>query len=214
MSDGNTLDESIQVCKWLEEAGVDGFHISTGGAFPHPRNPPGKMPLADLAKTYDSMVSSGRHTFRNLVAFRVPPLKWGMQKWWELPLHGKFEGRTLPDAEAVKRAVGVPVLCAGGFQTASVIRKAIQSGQVDGVTMARTVLANPNLPKMFAEGLDRAPRPCTYCNKCLVNFVENPLGCYDESRFESREQMIEEIMTVYDLPAYKEHAVPSRTATR
>jgi len=80
--------------------------------------------------------------------------------------------------------------------------------------MARTVLANPNLPKMFAEGLDRAPRPCTYCNKCLVNFVENPLGCYDESRFESREQMIEEIMTVYDLPAYKEHAVPSRTATR
>jgi len=214
MSDGNTLEESIQVCKWLEEAGVDGFHISTGGAFPHPRNPPGKMPLAELAKTYDSMVSSGRHTFRNLVAFRVPPLKWGMQKWWELPLHGRFEGRTLPDAEAVKRAVGVPVLCAGGFQTASVIRKAIVLGQVDGVTMARTVLANPNLPKMFAEGLDQAPRPCTYCNKCLVNFVENPLGCYDESRFESREQMIEEIMTVYDLPAYKEHAVPSRTATR
>jgi hypothetical protein len=95
-----------------------------------------------------------------------------------------------------------------------VIRKAIVSGQVDGVTMARTVLANPTLPKMFAEGLDRAPRPCTYCNKCLVNFVENPLGCYDESRFESREQMIEEIMTVYDLPAYREHAVPSRTATR
>jgi 2,4-dienoyl-CoA reductase (NADPH2) len=108
----------------------------------------------------------------------------------------------------------VPVLCAGGFQTASVIRKAIESGQVDGVTMARTVLANPNLPKLFAEGLDRAPRPCTYSNKCLVNFVENPLGCYDESRFDSREQMIEEIMTVYDLPAYKEQAVPSRTATR
>jgi hypothetical protein len=95
-----------------------------------------------------------------------------------------------------------------------VIRGAIESGDVDGVTMARTVLANPDLPKMFAEGLDRAPRPCTYCNKCLVNFVENPLGCYDESRFESREQMIEEIMTVYDLPAYKEQGAPARTATR
>ena len=103
MGDGNTLEESMQVCKWLEEAGVDGFHVSTGGAFPHPRNPPGKMPLADLARTYDSMVSSGRHAFRNLVAFRVPPLKWTMQKWWERPLHGRYEGQTLPDAAAVKR---------------------------------------------------------------------------------------------------------------
>src|SRR4029453_9217946 len=76
MSDGNTLEGLNQVCKGLEEAGVDGFHVSTGGAFPHPRNPPGKMPLADLAKTYDSMVSSGRHTFRNLFAFPVPRLKW------------------------------------------------------------------------------------------------------------------------------------------
>jgi 2,4-dienoyl-CoA reductase (NADPH2) len=172
------------------------------------------MPLADLAKTYDSMVSSGRHTFRNLVAFRVPPLKWAMQKWWERPLGGKFEGRTLPDAAAVKEAVGVPVLCAGGFQTASVIRSAIAAGHIDGVTMARTLLANPTLPRMFEEGQDRAPRPCTYSNKCLVNFVENPLGCYDESRYDSREQMIEEIMSVYDLPAYQAGAAPSRTATR
>ena len=214
MGDGNTLEESIQVCKWLEEAGVDGFHISTGGAFPHPRNPPGKMPLADLAKTYDSMTSSGRHTFRNLVAFRVPPLKWAMQKWWERPLGGKYEGRTLPDAAAVKQAVGVPVLCAGGFQTASVIRSAITSGDIDGVTMARTLLANPTLPTMFAAGADRAPRPCTYSNKCLVNFVENPLGCYDETRYESRDQMIDEIMSVYDLPAYTDGTVASRTATR
>src|SRR5689334_3827887 len=29
---------------------------------------------------------------------------------------------------------------------------------------------------------DRADKPCTYCNKCLVNVVENPLGCYEESR--------------------------------
>jgi 2,4-dienoyl-CoA reductase (NADPH2) len=128
-------------------------------------------------------------------------------------LHGKYEGINLPDAAAVKRAVNVPVLCAGGFQTASVIRNAIDSGKVDGVTMARPLLANPTLPKTFAEGRDRAPRPCTYSNKCLVNFVENPLGCYDQTRFDSRDEMIREIMTVYDLPAYKESA-RSRAATR
>jgi 2,4-dienoyl-CoA reductase (NADPH2) len=172
------------------------------------------MPLDDLARTYDSMVSSGRYAFRNLLTFRVPPLKWAMRKWWERPLKGRYEGNTLPDAAAVKAAVSVPVLCAGGFQTASVIRQAIESGQVDGVTMARTVLANPTLPHMFASGLDRAPRPCTYSNKCLVNFVENPLGCYDETRYDSREQMIEEIMSVYDLPAYSDRGQPPRVSTR
>jgi hypothetical protein len=50
---------------------------------------------------------------------------------------------------------------------------------------------------MFAAGLDRAPKPCSYCNKCLVNTVVNPLGCYDERRFDSREQMIEQILSVY-----------------
>ena len=38
---GNTLEESIQVCKWLVEAGVDALHVSTGSFFPHPRNPAG-----------------------------------------------------------------------------------------------------------------------------------------------------------------------------
>jgi hypothetical protein len=51
--------------------------------------------------------------------------------------------------------------------------------------------------QMFKRGLDVAPEPCTYCNKCLVNVVENPLGCYDERRFDSRAQMIDQIMSVY-----------------
>jgi 2,4-dienoyl-CoA reductase (NADPH2) len=30
-----------------------------------------------------------------------------------------------------------------------------------------------------------------------VNVVENPLGCYEESRFPSREAMLEQIMSVF-----------------
>jgi 2,4-dienoyl-CoA reductase (NADPH2) len=93
--------------------------------------------------------------------------------------------------------VKIPVLSTGGYQTASVIRKAIEEGSCDGVTMARTLMANPDLPRMFAKGLDQAPKPCTYCNKCLMNVVENPLGCYDESRYESREAMLEDVMSFY-----------------
>jgi 2,4-dienoyl-CoA reductase (NADPH2) len=70
-------------------------------------------------------------------------------------------------------------------------------GSCDGVSIARPLVANNDLVEMFARGLDRPPVPCTYCNKCLVNAVENPLGCYDETRFSSREAMIDEIMSVF-----------------
>ena len=34
-----------QVCRWLEEAGVDAIHVSAGSTFPHPRQP-GRRPAA------------------------------------------------------------------------------------------------------------------------------------------------------------------------
>jgi 2,4-dienoyl-CoA reductase-like NADH-dependent reductase (Old Yellow Enzyme family) len=64
---GNTLPESIQVCKWLCEGengyrGVDAIHVSAGNTFPHPTNPPGGWPVEQAAKWYDSMLSQGIYT--------------------------------------------------------------------------------------------------------------------------------------------------------
>jgi hypothetical protein len=63
--------------------------------------------------------------------------------------------------------------------------------------IARPLIANNELVELFRAGHDRAPRPCTYCNKCLVNVIENPLGCYEESRFASRDEMLAQIMSVF-----------------
>ena len=103
------------------------------------------------------------------------------------------------------------MLCTGGFQTASVVAGAIARGDCDGVTIARPLVANPDLVRLFEQGHDAPPRPCTYCNKCLFNFLENPLGCYDETRFDSREEMVRQILSVYAGPAFTEHG--DRVAT-
>jgi 2,4-dienoyl-CoA reductase (NADPH2) len=79
-----------------------------------------------------------------------------------------------------------------------VIRAAIADRACDAVSIARPLVANNNLARMFAQGLDRAPRPCTYCNRCLANVLTNPLGCYEPLRFDSREQMIAQVMSVYE----------------
>jgi len=95
--------------------------------------------------------------------------------------------------------VTVPVICTGGFQTASVIRRAIEDGRCDAVSMARPLMANPDLPQIFAAGADEAESPCTYCNKCLDAVLEHPLGCYDVTRFDGdHDAMIAEVMSIFE----------------
>jgi len=202
---GNTVTDSIQVCQWLVAAGVDSLHVSTGSSFPHPRNPAGSdLPLDVLGQTYEVMASSGESTLRNLLLFRNPLTGEIFRHQWldaGAPV-AQIEGLNLPDTRLIKQAVDVPVICTGGFQTASVIRSAIERKDCDAVSIARRLVANNDLVNQFAAGRDRAEKPCTYCNKCLVHVVEHPLGCYEESRFASREEMLQQVMSVFHPPAY------------
>jgi 2,4-dienoyl-CoA reductase-like NADH-dependent reductase (Old Yellow Enzyme family) len=196
---GNTLEDAVQVCRWLEEAGVDAIHVSSGSFFPHPRNPAGDLPLDELRKTYAALISSGTSTKRNYLLFSGRLTGDAFKQRWERA-RGEFkniEGLNLPDAHRIKQAVKIPVLCTGGFQTATVIEQALADAYCDAVTIARPLIANNDLVKIFEGGAATAPKPCTYCNRCLVNAVANPLGCYELKRFNSHEEMIEQVMSVF-----------------
>jgi 2,4-dienoyl-CoA reductase-like NADH-dependent reductase (Old Yellow Enzyme family) len=205
---GTTLEDSIQVARWIEAEGADAIHVSTGSYFPHPWNPPGKFPLETATANYDTMISSGYHGLRNYLAFRYlrPLVRFA---WYRTTKGHAEEGISLEEARAIRASVAIPVISTGGYQRASVIRAAIEGGGCDAVAIARPLMANPDLPKIFAEGRETADRPCTYCNKCLINVLENPLGCYDESRFESHDQMIRELMSFYEEGGW-EMAPPER----
>ena len=195
---GNTLADTLQVAKWCESAGVDALHVSTGSLFPHPLNPPGDLPLDVLAVTYDAMISSGTHGFRNYLMFRYPFLRpifrW---IWFRMKKGLPFEAISIEEARAIKAAVSIPVINTGGYQTASVIRDGLTTGAFDAVAIARSLIANPDLLQQWKAGADSPAVPCTYCNKCLVNAPKNPMGCYEQSRFPSREAMIDQLMTIY-----------------
>jgi 2,4-dienoyl-CoA reductase-like NADH-dependent reductase (Old Yellow Enzyme family) len=200
---GNTREESLQVCRWLVDAGVDAIHVSIGSFFPHPRNPAGvDLPVDVLVNTYDALISNGETAFRTYLLFRnLPDL--ARRQWNDAaPPATGIEGQNLADARLVKQAVSVPVIVTGGFQTASVIAGALTGGDCDAVSIARPLIANNDLVEVFRRGQDRPDRPCTYCNKCLANVVKNPLGCYEESRFPSRDAMLAEIMSVFHPPPF------------
>lgn len=199
---GNTIEDSVKVCKMLEQAGVDAIHVSAGAFFPHPRNPAGDLPIKEYLHVYDGLISSGSNGFRNFLLLKGDLSGRFFRERWIKERGNVIEGANLPDAEAIKKAVSIPVICTGGFQTASVIRQALERGRCDAVSIARPLIANNDLVKMFSEGKDAPPVPCTYCNKCLLQVIENPLGCYDETRFTTPDAMVQQILSVYDPPPF------------
>ena len=213
---GNTIEDTMQVSRWLAEAGLDAIHVSEGDSFPHPLVPAGLLPTEDSRRALAAMYFEGRRAqttffllrfalFRRVMAWnwgrRMPFIRSGTL------LPEKIEGMNQDDAAKIKAASGLPVICVGGWQTASRIREALQAERCDVASIARGLLANPDLVRRFAEGQNAPDRPCTYCNKCAVNALLHPLACWEEARFDSREQMFEEAYRVY-----KEAAVGVRAS--
>jgi 2,4-dienoyl-CoA reductase (NADPH2) len=196
---GNTIDEGIQVAKWAEEAGVDAIHTSIGSMFPHPLLPPGGFPPDELNWWYGSMISSGVLGYFNYTMFHFKLLR---------PIFTFFWGRMKKDhpveavsseySKEIKKNVSVPIINTGGYQDGRVIRRVISGGYTDAVSIARPLIANRNLPEILESGQDLPEKPCSFCNRCLVNAIVNPLGCYDVRRFDgNHDAMVAKILEVF-----------------
>lgn len=203
---GNTIDDSVQVSRWLAEAGLDAIHVSEGDTFPHPLVPAGLLHADDARHSYVAMYYEGTRVPSTIFMMNIAPLRWFLEWNWGRRMRYKHAGKLLPemiegmnqtDAARIKQASGLPVICVGGWQRADRIRQALDAGNCDVVSIARGLLANPDLVHRFAQGHDAPEKPCTYCNRCAVNALRHPLACYEESRFESREQMIEEAYRLF-----------------
>ena len=78
--------------------------------------------------------------------------------------------------------------------------------EIASVSIARPLVANNDLVRYFERG-EEVPeqKRCTYCNKCLLNTLENPLGCYELSRYDGDyDAMIRQVMTVYEPKSFRE----------
>jgi 2,4-dienoyl-CoA reductase-like NADH-dependent reductase (Old Yellow Enzyme family) len=214
---GNTLEDTLAICKMLldDGKGVDAFHISSGSTFPHPRNPPGDISTKALARWYGGMLSSGVRTRFNYAIFNSPIGARLFQWLWRLRRGRIIEGINADYSKYLRDSIAaidpsVKFLCTGGFQHAANIAGVIRNGSCDGVSIARPLIANNDLPKILrtANGPVRQ-KECTYCNKCLVNDLANPLGCYEVSRYdgdtfeEKWEALIKDVMSVYQQPLFR-----------
>ncbi len=91
---------------------------------------------------------------------------------WIFTMQGTPPGSLLPLSRAVKARVGVPVIGVSRLGWAlEEAAQAIEAGELDFVAMARTQLADPDLPAKTRRGEHRRVRRCIACNECVGGFL-------------------------------------------
>jgi len=82
-------------------------------------------------------------------------------------------------AEGIKSAVGVPVLASNRINDPEIGEEIIRNGEADMVTMARALIADPELPNKAKNGKAHLIYHCVACNQgCFDNIFQlKPAGC-------------------------------------
>lgn len=102
--------------------------------------------------------------------------------WHDSPVHqigpSVPHGHFVPLAARIKQEVGIPVSCAFRITGPELARQLIESGQLDMVTTARALLADPEWPNKAAAGRDAAIRRCVVCCHCFdMGFKRDVTEC-------------------------------------
>ena len=190
---GNELPQTLDYGRQLAALGCHFLHVVAGYGFINPKGQPGDFPYDEI-KLFCNMTRhlSFKAAVRSMLFNIVPaPLA--------RPLFGMdwryTEAINLDYADAFKKATGLPVIANGGFQTRQVIENAVGDGKCDFVSMARALIANPDLVNRFAAGEQGPAKPCTFCNRCAGRTATSPLGCYEPRRYGSLREMEEQILS-------------------
>lgn len=79
-------------------------------------------------------------------------------------------------AQDIKQAVNVPIVASNRINDISLAEKSLLNGQADLITMARGLLADPDLPRKAQEGRIKEIRKCIGCNQgCMDHVFEGQL---------------------------------------
>ena len=70
-------------------------------------------------------------------------------------------------AEAIKKAVNIPVVTVGGISDPAQMEEIVASGKADVVAIARGLLADPEIPRKAKSGRDAEIVHCLRCFECI-----------------------------------------------
>ena len=91
--------------------------------------------------------------------------------WYPHPPVYMPEACNLDEAIEIKKYVNIPVICAGRMENPEVALKAVEENLVDGVGLARQLLADPEWPNKLQKEEVEDIRPCIACHAGCLNRI-------------------------------------------
>jgi len=87
-------------------------------------------------------------------------------------------GINMEDAAKIKAAIKIPVTVVGSV-TLEQANEAIREGKIDMVSMARGLMADPEMVNNARHGCAEKTRPCIRCNNCIqrTHYLLAPIRC-------------------------------------
>jgi 2,4-dienoyl-CoA reductase-like NADH-dependent reductase (Old Yellow Enzyme family) len=142
---GNTLEDARQIAVVLARAGLDFLSVSRGGKFEDAQQPP----VGEAVYPYTGHSGS----------VCIPRRK------------GDPPGVNTHLATGIRSAVRAagfttPVVASGKIYTFEQAEAILCEERADVIGMARALLADPDLPRKWLAGADRAARTCVFCPYC------------------------------------------------
>ena len=89
--------------------------------------------------------------------------------YWAHPPQYMPDNCNLPEAEIIRRAVTIPVVCAGKMDPAAAAEM-IAQGKIDAAGFARQNLADTGWVSKLSAGREEEIRPCIRCHNACFNF--------------------------------------------
>ena len=87
------------------------------------------------------------------------------------------EGYMVPLAEALKKAVKIPVIVGGRLGDPVLAERVLEEGKADFISMGRPLIADPDLPKKVQQGHPGEIRRCIADNWCFEIFGRAEMRC-------------------------------------
>jgi len=88
------------------------------------------------------------------------------------------EAYFLPQTRKAREATDLPLILVGGLRSKSVMERILEEGTADFISLSRPLIREPDLPRRFQEGQDKAC--CVSCNRCWPPPGEYGIKCRAE----------------------------------
>lgn len=158
---GISYEDSIKICKALDEAGIDAIIPSNGTSTMSPM----------LMFRGESILPALLRYEKNRL-MRIILKLMGRTMFPALPF---YEMYLLEQAKRIREVIKCKMVYIGGAASAESFTQILNAG-FDFIQLGRTLLADPDLPQILAEKPDYKSR-CTHCNQC-VGTIESPQGIH------------------------------------